>query len=258
MKSNSLITYTSEGHVAYIDPTQAFVPVEDHYGFFIRLHEMCLEIAAVEDIWVVVFNRKGRPFQLSLPESKEDSSIVSESMADEYIRAVDVLAALPQPVLSAMDGDMQGIGLELTLACDLRIAGENARFKMNHLSHGEIPFLGGTQRLARLIGKGKALEMVLTGEAIDAGEAMRIGLINKMAPSSKLPEIIQEMATILVSKGPIALAYTKEAVNTGMDMSLEQGLRLEADLYFLLHTSRDRTEGIQAFQQKRKPDFEGR
>jgi enoyl-CoA hydratase/carnithine racemase len=121
-----------------------------------------------------------------------------------------------------------------------------------------IPSDGGTQRLARLVGRGKTLEMILTGEVIDAQEALRIGLVHRVVPKKDLTEVAMKMAQEMASKGPIALRYTKEAVYKGMDMTLEQGLRLEADLYLLIHTTKDRTEGIQAFREKRKPKFEGK
>jgi enoyl-CoA hydratase/carnithine racemase len=109
-----------------------------------------------------------------------------------------------------------------------------------------------------LVGKGKALEMILTGEVIDAQEALRIGLVNKVVSKKELMDVAVKVAQEMASKGPIALRYIKEAIYKGMDMSLEQGLRLEADLYLLIHTSKDRTEGIQAFREKRAPKFEGK
>jgi enoyl-CoA hydratase/carnithine racemase len=108
------------------------------------------------------------------------------------------------------------------------------------------------------VGKGKALEMILTGEIIDVQEAYRIGLVNKIVPSGHLMITVSEMAQEMASKAPIALRYTKEAISKGMEMTLEQGLRLEADLYLLLHTTQDRTDGIQAFREKKVPKFEGR
>jgi enoyl-CoA hydratase/carnithine racemase len=102
------------------------------------------------------------------------------------------------------------------------------------------------------------MEMILTGDVINAREAHRIGLVNKVVPPQELLAVVMDMAKEIASKGPIALRYAKEAVHKGMDLTLEQGLRLEADLYFLLHTTRDRTEGIRAFQEKRSPQFEGR
>ena len=112
--------------------------------------------------------------------------------------------------------------------------------------------------MARLVGKNKALEMILTGETIDAKEALRIGLVNKVVPKEEVMKVVMKMAKEMASKGPIALRYVKEAIYKGIDMTLEQGLRLEADLYLLIHTSMDRTEGIQAFREKRAPKFEGK
>ena len=108
------------------------------------------------------------------------------------------------------------------------------------------------------MGKGKALELILTGEAIDAQEAFRIGLVSKVVLSDQLMVVAMDMAREMASKGPIALRYAKEAIHKGMDLTLEQGLRLEADLYLLIHTTKDRTEGIQAFQEKKTPNFEGK
>ena len=176
----------------------------------------------------------------------------------EFQSIAEPIARLDRPVIAAILGDAIGQGLELALACDIRIASETSRFGLSQIKAGHIPWDGGTQRLSRLVGKSKALEMILTGEIIDAQEALGIGLVNKVVPKEDLTEVTMKMAQEMASKGPIALRYTKEAVNKGMDMTLEQGLRLEADLYLLIHTTKDRTEGIQAFREKRKPQFEGR
>lgn len=168
------------------------------------------------------------------------------------------MAELDMPTVAAVQGDAVGQGLELVLACDLRIAAETARFGFPDIKKGLVPQDGGTQRLARLVGRGKAIEMILTGELIDAREALRIGLLNKVVPSESLTAEALKMAQEIGSKAPIAMGYAKEAITKGMDMTLEQGLRLEADLYLLLHTTRDRTEGIKAFQEKKVLRFEGR
>jgi enoyl-CoA hydratase len=170
----------------------------------------------------------------------------------------DPVAKLTRPVIVALDGKVTGQGLELALACDIRIAAEGARFGLPHVRSGFMPSDGGTQRLPRLVGPGKALEMILTGELIDAAEALRIGLINRAVTSSELTSVAMELASDMASKSPPALSYVKEAIYSGMDLTLDQGLRTELDLYLLLFTTRDRTEGVRAFVEKRKPDFEGR
>jgi enoyl-CoA hydratase/carnithine racemase len=168
------------------------------------------------------------------------------------------IAGLDLPVIAAINGDAIGQGLELALACDMRISTGASHFGFPHIQKGFIPRDGGTQRLSRLVGRSKALEMILTGERIDAQEAYRIGLVNKIISSEDLMAIVIKMAQEMASKAPFSLKYAKEAIYKGMDLTLEQGLRLEADLYFLLHTMQDRTEGIQAFRGKRIPRFEGK
>jgi len=168
------------------------------------------------------------------------------------------VAGLTCPVIAAINGDTLGQGVELALACDLRIAVETAHFTLPHLASDFIPWDGATQRLPRLIGMSKAMEMLLTGQAVDAAEAHRIGLINRIVPSRELIPMVTDMGREMASKAPLALRYAKEAIYKGLDLTLGQGLRLEADLYFLLQTTEDRTEGIKAFLEKRPPQFKGR
>ena len=175
----------------------------------------------------------------------------------ESFSITESLAELERPVLAGITGDAIGLGLELALACDVRIAFESARFGLNHVEAGVMPWEGGTQRLVRAVGKAKALEMILTGERIDACEAHRIGLVNRLVPNDEVVPTVMKMAHDMASKSPISMEYCKEAINKGTDLTLAQGLRLEADLYFLMHSTRDREEGIKAFKEKRKPEFKG-
>ncbi|MCJ7595087.1 MAG: enoyl-CoA hydratase-related protein, partial [Desulfobacterales bacterium] len=175
----------------------------------------------------------------------------------EFISIAEPIAALERPVLAGIPGDARGSGLELALACDVRIAAEGARFALPHVRAGVMPWDGGTQRLLRTVGKGKTLEMILTGESIDAQEANRIGLVSRCVPAAEVITTVMKMAQEMAAKSPISLDYCKEAINKGMDLTLQQGLRLEADLYYLMHTTRDREEGIKAFKEKRRPEFRG-
>jgi enoyl-CoA hydratase/carnithine racemase len=182
---------------------------------------------------------------------------VGEEIGIKLSSIAEPIARMDRPVIAAIQGDALGQGLEMVLACDIRIATEISRFGLPQIREGLIPWNGGTQRLARLVGRGKALEMIFAGETIDAREAYRVGLVNKILPPQELMSTVMNMAGEMATKGSIALRYTKEAVYQGMDLTLEQGLRLEADLYLLIHTTKDRTEGIKAFREKRVPKFEG-
>jgi enoyl-CoA hydratase len=185
---------------------------------------------------------------------------LSENKAEirKRISIASIIEQLDQPTIAAINGDTSGQGLELALACNLRICTETAHFAMNQITYGDIPWDGGTQRLSRVVGRAKAMEMILTGDIIDASEAHQIGLVHRVVPEAELLQAAMDMAREISARSPIAVRYAKEAIRKGMDLTLEQGLRLEADLYFLLHTTKDRTEGIRAFQEKRSPQFEGR
>ena len=168
------------------------------------------------------------------------------------------VASLNCPVIAAINGDAAGIGFELALACDIRIAAVTARFSFPGIERGLIPSDGATQRLPRLVGRAKAMELMLTGEAITAAAALRIGLVSRVVPAKEVLDVALEMGREMAGKAAMALRYCKEAVYKGLDMTLAQGLQLEGDLYFLLHTTGDRAEGITAFKEKRRPKFKGK
>lgn len=223
-----------------------------------EISEVSTAMSSEDDIWVVVLTGVGKNASLLERESMADILEIVGMEDSRSLSVTEPIADIEKPVIVGINGNALGQGLELILACDIRIATEKSRFGLPQVEKGVIPRNGGTQRLARLVGKGKALEMILTGVTIDVQEAYRVGLVNKVVPSRELEETVMYMAREMASKGPIALKYAKEAINTGMDLTLEQGLHLEADLYMLLHTSRDRTEGIRAFREKRKPQFKGK
>jgi len=223
-----------------------------------ELSEICTEITWDEEVRVVVLTgSREKSFSLDTGSNR----MVSGTGEEEEMKSFSVaepIAKIDRPVIAAIQGDALGQGLEMALACDIRIAAEMSHFGLPQIHAGLIPWNGGTQRLARLVGRGNALEMILTGGTIDAREASRIGLVNKVVPPEELMSTVMGMAREIASKGSIALRYTKEAVYQGMDLTLEQGLRLEADLYLLIHTTKDRTEGIKAFRERRVPKFEGK
>jgi enoyl-CoA hydratase len=166
------------------------------------------------------------------------------------------LAALPFPTIAAVNGFALGGGLELALAADIRVASPQARLGLPEVTLGLIPGYGGTQRLPRLIGVGRALELILTGRHVTAEEALQMGLVNRVADDARAAAV--ELAKLAARNGPLAVGLAKEAVMRGLDVTLPQGLEIEADLFGLVATSEDMREGTSAFLQKRSPDFKGR
>jgi enoyl-CoA hydratase len=162
----------------------------------------------------------------------------------------------PQPVIAAINGFALGGGCELALACDMRFASDNAKFGQPEVNLGVIPGFGGTQRLPRLIGKGLANELLLTGNIIDSTEAVRIGLINRVYNQTELLSACQTIAKTIAIKGSMAVRLCKEAVNHGVEMDLDRGCAYEADLFALCFASDEQTEGMTAFLEKRAPKFE--
>lgn len=163
---------------------------------------------------------------------------------------------LPQPVIAAINGFALGGGCELALACDIRLASDNAKFGQPEVNLGIIPGFGGTQRLPRLIGKGLACELLYSGKIIDAAEASRIGLVNRVVTQEKLMEECRELAVLIGSRGPRAVQLCKEVVNNGMEMDLTRACAYEADLFALCFAGGEQKEGMAAFLDKRVPNFQ--
>ncbi len=164
----------------------------------------------------------------------------------------------PKPVIAAVNGFALGGGCELAMACHMRVASDAARFGQPEAKLGLAPGYGGTQRLPRLVGKGVALQLLLTGEMIDATEAHRIGLVNKVVPATELISTVTTMLHAMLANAPLALSHCIEAVNHGLEGSLSDGLNLEANHFGLLSGSADMAEGTEAFLKKRAPQFTGR
>jgi enoyl-CoA hydratase len=171
---------------------------------------------------------------------------------------LNVIEKFPKPVIAAVNGFALGGGCELAMACDIRIVADNARFGQPEVNLGVIPGFGGTLRLARLVGKGRAKELIFTGDMIDAQEAYRIGLANKVVAADELLAAARSLAAKIASKGPVAVRFAKESVDNGLEMDLDRAGRFEADLFGLCFATADQKEGMQAFLEKRPAIFTGK
>jgi enoyl-CoA hydratase len=167
-------------------------------------------------------------------------------------------AAIGKPTIAAVGGYAIGGGLELALACDIRVASEDCKLGLTEVRRGMLPGAGGTQRLARIVGIAKALEITLSGRLVEAEEALSIGLVNRIVPRMDLLASAEELARAILKGAPISLRYIKEAIYKGTELPLDQGLRLEADLSALIATTEDCKEGPRAFAEKREPVWKGK
>jgi enoyl-CoA hydratase/carnithine racemase len=251
------ILYDKKDHVGYIILNVPETGNQIDLSMAQELAETCNRIKGDETIYLVVLTGAGNSFCSGGDIRQLVSLDDGEKLPFKHSPAEEI-ASIDYPTIAAINGEAIGLGLELALACDMRIATDESKFGLPQITTGTIPMDGGTQRLSRIVGKGKSLEMVLTGSIIDAKEAFDIGLVNKLVKQGSLMHEVDTLASILTTKAPVAMRYAKEAVHKGLDMTLEQGLRLEADLYFLLHTTTDRTEGIRSFLEKKKPEYKGK
>jgi enoyl-CoA hydratase/carnithine racemase len=203
-----------------------------------------------------VFSRGTAPEMIEEARAAGRDVRAADSVLDAY-RCASALASLPFPVIAAIEGDAFDQGLEIALAADIRVAAEGSSFRLGQLHSGLIPWDGGTQRLPRIAGPAWATDMMMTGRAVDAAEAERIGLISRVTPKGSSLDAARKIAATILASGPIASRYAKEAVHAGMDMTLDQGILLETDLTMVLQTTKDRDEGIRSFLERRDPNFIG-
>lgn len=209
-----------------------------------ELSDACDRVNYDDGIRVAILRGAGAAFLASEPDST--------------LALAEKVAAVAKPVLACITGDAIGAALEVALACDIRLSAQHVRFGLDQVRRGAMPHDGGTQRLPRLVGRAKALELLLTGAVIDSAEAERIGLVSTVLPAAGLEAHVNALALKMADMAPYSLRFAKETINKGMDLTMDQGLRLEADLYFLMHTTHDRTEGITSYLKKKTPHFEGR
>jgi enoyl-CoA hydratase len=207
---------------------------------------------------VVVLTGEGKAFVAGadIAEMKDMDALRGREYGALGQKVFSHVESLPQPVIAAVNGFALGGGCELAMACDIRIASEKAKFGQPEVGLGVTPGFGGTQRLPRLVGRGKAKELIFTGDMIDAAEALRIGLVNKVAKPEELMAESMKLAELIASKGQIAVRLSKKAVNSGVEVDLKSACDIEAEIFGICFSTADQKEGMAAFLEKRKANFQ--
>jgi len=226
-----------------------------------QLHQAALALRAAPEVRGVILTGAGPKAFIA---GADIGDLAKQGVLDGRQRALTGQAMLRafetmgKPVIAAVNGYALGGGCELAMACHIRIASENAKFGQPEVKLGITPGYGGTQRLPRIVGKGNALHLLLTGETIDAHEALRIGLVSKVVPQDKLLAEAEQVMKTILANGPVAVKLVIEAVHRGLEMTLEEGLELEADAFGLVAATEDMQEGLKAFLEKRAAKFRGK
>lgn len=210
-----------------------------------------------DEVYVLIITGEGRAFVAGadIKEMKDMNSMEARKFAEKGMKVFRKIELMEKPVIAAVNGYALGGGCELCLCCDIRIASEKAKFGQPEVGLGITPGFAGTQRLTRLVGLGKAKELIFTAVTIDANEAYNIGLVNKVVPAEKLMEKALEMAKLIAQKSQIAVRYAKTAINRGIETDLETGMAIERDLFGLCFATEDQKEGMLAFLEKRQPNY---
>jgi enoyl-CoA hydratase len=225
-----------------------------------ELRRVVLELKDDMDVRAIVLTGAGEKAFVAGADIRELAALSPAAMHDHALRGqhvFDLIENLGKPVIAAINGFALGGGCELAMACTLRVATDSARLGQPEINLGLLPGFAGTQRLPRLVGKGVALEMLLTGRHVTADEALRIGLVNRVVAASSLLSDARAVATELAAKAPVAVRYILDAVNRGLEISFDKGQFLEATLFGLIASTSDMREGTRAFLEKRKPTFSG-
>jgi len=260
MEFNNL-GFEQEGGIAVVTIERPEVLNALNNETIFELGELFSSIKTNEEIRGVILTGSGNKAFVAGADIKELAvlnPLKAKQIARQGQEVLSRIECLTKPVIAAVNGFALGGGCELALACHMRIATENARFGQPEVNLGLIPGFGGTQRLPRLVGKGAAIEMVLSGGIIDAEEAYRIGLVNKIVPEHALLASAKKLLSTILSKVSVAVELSIVAINHGLEMPLDDGLRLESVLFGLTCSTEDMKEGTSAFLEKRKPEFRGK
>jgi enoyl-CoA hydratase/carnithine racemase len=255
-----MIEYRKEGRIAIITINRPEALGAMTVKGFEELHDALVDFRDDDELLVSIITGTGDKAFCSGADIKDMLPYIKRTANKPWQQPTTIMRGLNiwKPLIAALNGLTLGGGLEIALACDIRIASENAKFGFPEVKAGMFPGAGGTQRLPRLIPSGIAAEMIFSGKMIDATEAYRVGLVNKVVPLDKLMPVAKEIAEAICEAGPVAVRAAKEAMVRGMSLGLDEGLQLEGTLTRTVVFSRDFEEGIIAFDEKRKPKFQGR
>lgn len=259
MAYETLLLSVEEG-VATITLNRPEVLNALNHNVFSELSEVAQQLADDDSVHAVIITGGEKVFAAGADiRDMANAEAIDIALAGRpSMKAFNIIENMPKPVIAAVAGYALGGGCELSLVCDVRIAADNAKFGLPEITLGILPGAGGTQRLPRLIGAGKAKEMIFSGDFIEADEALRVGLINKVVSAEQLMSEAKRLAKRFAMRGAVALRMAKSAVNEGLRMDLQAGLQYEHKCFSLLFATQDQKEGMQAFLEKRRPDFKGK
>ena len=255
------VVYDKKGPIAYVTLNRPKVMNALNQAVFAELKAVFEDVRDDADVQAVILTGAGDKAFAAGADISEMSNYTAVQAEAATRRAQDVtelIENLGKPVIAAVNGFALGGGCELTMACTIRIAAEGAKFGQPEVKIGVMPGAGGTQRLPRLVGKGRALQLILSGETINAQEAYRIGLVNEVVPIANLIARAEAILNQIISNAPLGVRHSIEAVNKGLDESLAEGLLLEAAMFAICAGSEDKKEGTSAFLAKRAPKFQGK
>jgi enoyl-CoA hydratase len=255
------VLYEKKGPIAHVTLNRPKVLNALNAKTISELKSVFEDIRDDSEVRAVVFTGAGdKAFAAGadISEMANDTSVTAEQKTRVGQALTELIESLGKPVIAAVNGFALGGGCELSMACTLRIASETAKFGQPEVKIGIMPGYGGTQRLPRLIGKGRALQLILSGELISAQEAYRIGLVNEVVPAAGLIARAEAILNQIISNAPLGVKYSIDAVNKGLEGNIAEGLLIEASLFAICAGSEDKKEGTSAFLAKRAPQFHGR
>jgi enoyl-CoA hydratase/carnithine racemase len=255
------VVYDKKGPIAYVTLNRPKVMNALNKATIKELRaafEDARDDSAVHGVILTGAGEKAFAAGADIAEIANNTAVEAEAATRRGQALTDLIENLGKPVIAAVNGFALGGGCELAMACTIRVAAESAKFGQPEVKLGVIPGYGGTQRLPRLVGKGRALKLILSGEIIDAAEAYRIGLVDELEPDAHVIERAETVLKKIIANAPLSVKYALEAVHKGLETSVAEGLLIEASLFAVCASTDDKKEGTAAFLEKRSPKFQGR